>query len=187
MKIIANNIRVGDILDYQEKLWVVLKTMHTQPGKGGAYMQVEMKDIDNGIKTNIRFRSSESVEKAFLEQSECQFLCEQGDSIIVMDNASYEQSLVAKKLLGDKVSFLKTGMMIKVSSHDGHPVSVTLPESVELKVIECESTVKGQTAASSYKPAVLENGIRIMVPPFIEIGNMVVVKVETVEYMSRAH
>ncbi len=188
MKIDVNSIRVGDIIEHQDKLFVVLKTMHTQPGKGGAYMQVEMKDIANGIKINIRYRSSEVVEKAFLEQTECQFLYEENsDSIVVMDNATYDQFNINKALVGDKSQFLKEGLILRIQFYNDAPVLVTLPETVNLVVCGCESAVKGQTAASSYKPAILENGVRVMVPAFIEIDDVIVVKIDSGEYVSRVN
>ena len=186
MKISANDIRVGNILEFNKRLWVVLKTMHTQPGKGGAYMQVEMKDIKDGTKNNVRFRSSETIEKVHLDQNDYQYLFDEGNTIAVMDKASYEQRSLDKELLGDKLPFLQEGMDIKLEIYNEEPISIVLPETMVLKVNECEPVVKGQTAASSYKPAILENGIRVMVPPFINIDDKIIVRVETQEYMERA-
>ncbi len=186
MKIDAISIRVGNVLVYEGKLWVVLKTMHTQPGKGGAYMQIEMKEIKGGTKTNVRFRSSESVEKAHLETASYQFLYIDGDDIAVMDNTSFEQMSIPKEMLGDQLPFLQDGMQLIIELHDISPVTVKLPDTVVETIAECEAVIKGQTAASSYKPAVLSNGVRITVPPFIEIGDKVIVKVETQEYVERA-
>ncbi len=186
MKIDANSIRVGNILEYEKKLCLVLKTMHTQPGKGGAYMQVEMKDIRTGTKLNIRFRSSESVEKAHLEQAKFQFLYAENDELTLMNNETYEQITVNKSLVGEQLPFFKDGIIVTVESYNDEVISIILPETIEEVVMESEAVVKGQTAASSYKPALLENGVRIMVPPFIEVGDKIVVRVATQEYLERA-
>jgi len=186
MKIDANSIRVGNLLEYEGKLWLVQKTMHTQPGKGGAYMQVEMKDIINGTKNNIRFRSSETIEKVRLDQKEFQFLYEDGNELTLMDKESYEQIILSKDLVGEKIAFLKENMDIQVEFYGEKPISLALPETVVLSVSECEAVVKGQTAASSYKPAIMENGVRVMVPPFIEVGDKLVIRTEDSEYLERA-
>lgn len=186
MKIGANDIRVGNILEYNKRLWVVYKTMHTQPGKGGAYMQVEMKDIQDGTKNNIRFRSSETVEKVNLDQVHFQYLFDEGDTIAIMDKNTFEQISLSKELIGEQTAFLQEGMDLAVEMYHDKPVGVVLPETVILEVEQCEPVVKGQTAASSYKPATLTNGIRVTVPQFINQGDKVVVKVETREYMERA-
>jgi elongation factor P len=186
MKINVNDIRVGNILEIDGRLWVVAKTMHTQPGKGGAYMQVEMKDIKEGIKKNERFRSSETVTKVHLEAKEFQYLYTSGDDIEVMDKSSFEQISLNKDLFGDQLEFLQEGMDISIEFHNDTPIAVVLPETLVLEVEECEPVVKGQTAASSYKPAKLVNGVRIMVPPFIKIGDKIEVRVASLEYLQRA-
>jgi elongation factor P len=186
MKINANDIRVGNVLDHEGKLWVVMKTMHTQPGKGGAYMQVEMKEMKSGTKTNIRFRSSEAVEKAHLDTKDYQFLYLNGDLCEFMDTTTYEQISLSKELLGDKEPFLQDGMIVALEFHGETPVSVSLPETAVLEIAECEPVVKGQTAASSYKPAVLENGVKVSVPQFVNQGDKVVVRISTIEYIERA-
>jgi len=186
MKIGANDIRVGNILEYNKRLWAVLKTMHTQPGKGGAYMQIEMKDIQDGTKNNIRFRSSETVEKVSLDQVHFQYLFDEGDNIAVMDKNNYEQRSLPKELLGDQAPFVQEGMDLAVEMYHDRAVAIVLPETVVLEVEYCEPVVKGQTATSSYKPATLTNGIRVTVPQFINQGDKVVVKVATREYMERA-
>ena len=186
MKIDANDVRVGNILEYQNGLWVVLNVSHTQPGKGGAYIQVRMKDIVDGTKSEVRFRSNESIEKAFLEQIEYQFLYTDGDALIFMHNADYSQISLQKEILGDNRVFLVEGMLVKIEFHNEKSINVILPENMEFVVESCDSAVKGQTATSSYKPAILENGVRIMVPPFIDVGDRVVVKIESREYLSRA-
>lgn len=186
MKINANSIRPGNILEYNGKLWVVAKIMHTQPGKGGAYIQVEMKDIQSGTKLNERFRSSEDVERATLEEAEYQYLFTDGEMINLMDTYSFEQISIPKDLVGDPAVFLQDGMMVTVMSYEGKIVSVELPSQVVLEITETEAVVKGQTAASSNKPAVLSNGVRIMVPPFIAAGNKVVVNTADRTYVERA-
>jgi len=186
MKIIANDIRVGAVLEHEAKLWVVLKTMHTQPGKGGAFMQVEMKDIKSGTKLNVRFRSSETVERAHLEIKDYQFLYEGMGTVELMDNETYEQISLSKELVAEQLPYLKEGMVVGVEFYGEEAISIALPETVILEVAECEPVVKGQTAASSYKPAKLENGVRIMVPPFINQGVKVVVKTEDGSYLERA-
>ncbi len=186
MKIDAISIRVGNVLEYEGKLWVVLKTMHTQPGKGGAYMQIEMKEVKAGTKTKVRFRSSETVEKAHLETASYQFLYSEGNEISIMNNESFEQISISKDILGDQIPFLQEGMELTVALHDNVPITIKLPDTITETIAECESAIKGQTAASSYKPAILSNGVRIMVPPFISIDDKVIVKVETQEYVERA-
>ena len=186
MKIDANSIRVGHILEHERKLWVVLKTMHTQPGKGGAYMQVEMKGVQDGIKINVRFRSKEFVEKAQLDVKDYQYLYAEGDYLTLMDITDYEQITVNASLVGDLRPFLKDGMIVVVQLYDNAPMSISLPEKLEGVIAECEPVVKGQTATSSYKPAILENGVRIMVPQFINQGDKILIRSETLEYLERA-
>lgn len=186
MKISGNAIRPGNIIQHKNRLWVAVKTQHTQPGKGGAYLQVELKDIRDGTKLNERFRSSESVERVRLDEKEYQYLYEEGNSIALMDPESFEQLHLQKNLLGDSLPFLKDGMMLTVVSHEGDIVGAELPESVVMEIVEAEPVVKGQTASSSYKPAILENGVRIMVPPHIEAGVKVVVNTADGTYIERA-
>ncbi len=186
MKINGNAIRPGNIIQHNNKLWVAVKTQHTQPGKGGAYLQVELKDIRDGTKLNERFRSSESVERVRLDEKEYQFLYEEGENIALMDSETFEQIHLSKEVLGDSVSFLKDGMIITVVSHEGEMVGAELPETVIMEIVEAEPVVKGQTASSSYKPAVLENGVRIMVPPHIGSGTKVVVNTADGSYVERA-
>jgi elongation factor P len=187
MKIDAIDIRVGNILEYQGKLWAVAKTMHTKPGKGGAFMQVEMKCISDGTKTNVRFRSSETVEKVRLDQKDYQFLYRDGQQLELMDKESFEQISASIDIVPEEYQpFLQDGMDVVVESYDEKPILLSLPETIVLEVAECEPVVKGQTAASSYKPGVLANGVRIMVPPFINIGDKVVVRVSDQQYIERA-
>jgi elongation factor P len=186
VKINAISIRPGNVLEYNNKLWVVSKISHTQPGKGGAFMQVEMKDIINGTKLNQRFRSSEDVEKAHLDEKEYQYLYLEEDNIVVMDLETYEQVYISKELVGYPIVYLQDEMMINIVSHGGNPIAVELPEEVTLLVTEADAVVKGQTAASSNKRAILENGERILVPTFIETGERIVVKTADGTYVERA-
>lgn len=186
MKISGNAIRPGNIIQHKNRLWVAVKTQHTQPGKGGAYLQVELKDIRDGTKLNERFRSSESVERVRLDEKEYQFLFEENDGIALMDTETYDQIHIAKDLLGDSIAFLKDGMLLTIVSHEGEIVGAELPETVIMTITEAEPVVKGQTASSSYKPALLENGVRIMVPPHIDAGTKVVVNTADGTYLERA-
>jgi elongation factor P len=186
VKIGGNTIRPGNVLEHKGKLWTVTKTQHVKPGKGGAFMQVEMKDVRSGTKLNERFRSSEVVERVRLDQKDFQFLFSDGDQHTFMDQDSYEQITVSGDLIGDPVVFLTDGMKVIMEMHEGEPLGVQLPESVICTITETEAVVKGQTAASSYKPATLDNGVRIMVPPFIESGEKVVVNTAEAAYVERA-
>lgn len=186
MKINGNSIRPGNIIEHQGRLWRAVKTQHTQPGKGGAYLQVELKDIRDGTKMNERFRSSETVERVRLDEHEYQFLFASGDEYTFMDVASYEQLTLNADLIGEPAVFLQEGMMVSVESYEGSPISVSLPETVTMTLIEADPVVKGQTAASSYKPAKLENGVRILVPPHVESGVRVVVNTADGSYVERA-
>lgn len=186
MKIGANSIRMGNVLEHNGKLYVVIKTPEvTMPGKGGAFVQVSMKEVQTGTKVNERFRSGEDVEKVRLDQKENQFLYLDDDFVYLMDNETYEQIQIDKSMLDKKIAYLKEGMNIIVEFHDNNPIRVELPATVDLEVMETEPVVKGQTAASSYKPAVLENGVRVMVPPFINPGIKVVVRTEDDTYVER--
>lgn len=186
MKISGNSIRPGNIIRHKNRLWVAVKTQHTQPGKGGAYLQVELKDIRDGTKLNERFRSSETVERVRLDEKDYQFLFEENAAIALMDLETFDQIHVPKDLLGDSVAFLQDGMIVTVVSHEGEIVGAELPETVVMTIKEAEPVVKGQTASSSYKPALLENDIRIMVPPHIDVGTKVVVNTADGTYVERA-
>lgn len=186
MKIDGNEIRVGNIIEHKNRLWTAVKTEHVKPGKGGAYAQVELKDIRDGTKLNERFRASESVERVRLDEAEYQFLFSDGESYTFMDQESYEQITLSKDIVEDNADFLQEGMIVTSSSFEGEVLSITLPDTVVMEVVEAEPVVKGQTAASSYKPAVLENGIRVMVPPHIEVGTKVVINTVDRSYVERA-
>ncbi|MCC3305413.1 elongation factor P [Sneathiella sp. HT1-7] len=186
MKINGNAVRPGNVIEHKGGLWVAVKIQHTQPGKGGAYLQVELKNLRDGTKLNERFRASESVEKVRLEQKPHQFLFEDGELLTFMDTSNYEQVSISKDMVGERAAFLQDGMDVEIEFHEESPLTVILPEQVTLEITETEPTVKGQTAASSYKPAILENGIRVMVPPFCGTGEKIIVNTETSEYLKRA-
>jgi elongation factor P len=187
MKIDGVSIRPGYVLQHKNRLWAVTKIQHTQPGKGGAYMQVEMKDIRDGTKTNERFRSAETVERVRLDQKDYQYLYDDGTMLNFMDQESFEQIAINREMIDpDQIAFLVENMIVVIESHEGEPISVTLPEHVTVEIEEADPVVKGQTASSSYKPAKLTNGVRIMVPPFIESGTRVIVNTATGEYVERA-
>lgn len=186
MKINGNAVRVGNVIEHNDRLWVAVKTQAVKPGKGGAFNQVELKDIRNGTKLNERFRADEQVERVRLEQNKAQFLFREGDMLTFMDAESYEQTLIDVELLGDQAIYLQDGMEVTLETYEGEPLSVVLPDTVVMEVVEADAVVKGQTASSSYKPGVLENGARIMVPPHIEAGTRVVVKPADGTYVERA-
>ncbi|GKX35070.1 MAG: elongation factor P [Rhizobiaceae bacterium MnEN-MB40S] len=186
MKINGNEIRPGNVIEHNGGLWAAVKTNAVKPGKGGAFNQVELKNLIDGTKLNERFRASETVEKVRLEQKEFQYLYEQGDMLVFMDTESYEQLELQHDFVGDRANFLQDGMMVTVELYEDKPIGVSLPDQVTLKIVEADPVVKGQTAASSYKPAVMENGIRVMVPPFIEAGETILVDTNEISYIRRA-
>jgi elongation factor P len=186
MKINAVEIRPGNILEYEGGLWRAVKIQHTQPGKGGAYMQVEMKNLIDGRKNNVRFRSAETLEKVRLDTKDFQFLFAEGDTLTFMDKETYEQVSLDAGILGDAAAFLQDGMDVVMELWEERPISVQLPDTIEATIVEADAVVKGQTASSSYKPAILENGVRIMVPPHIGAGTRIVVDVYEQAYVKRA-
>ncbi len=186
MKINGNEVRPGMVLDHQDKLWRVIKTEHVKPGKGPAYLQAEMKAIVEGTKLNERFRAAETVERVRLDSVAYQFLYEDETGLHFMEQETFEQVAVAKDLLGDQAVFLQEGMICMVETYESRPLGVALPETVVLEVVEADPVVKGQTAAASYKPARLDNGLRVMVPPHIETGTRVVVNTADMSYVERA-
>lgn len=185
MKIAGNEVRVGNIISHQGKLWLAVKTQHVQPGKGGAYMQVELKSLIEGTKLNERFRSSESLERVYLEEKECSYLYKDGNAYVFMDQETFEQFNLSSDLLKEQEVFLQDGMIVKISFHEGVAVSLHLPDTVVLQIVDAEPVVRGQTAASSYKPAVLENGLRVMVPPHVESGTRIVITTVDQVYVER--
>ena len=187
MKIDGNEIRPGNVIEHQGNLWRAVKTQHVKPGKGGAFLQVELKDIRHGTKLNERFRSSESVERVRLEQKEYQFLFADDNSYTFMDQENYEQVALNNDTLDEnQARFLQDGMIVQIEFYEDEPLGVALPERVTLQIVEADPVVKGQTATSSYKPALLENGVRIQVPPHIESGTAIVVSTEDATYVERA-
>ncbi|MDD3029076.1 MAG: elongation factor P [Alphaproteobacteria bacterium] len=186
MQVDANTLRKGHVIDYNGKLWAVIKSEIMIPGKGNAIIQVEMRDVRTGIKTNVRFRTQESVEKVQLQEHEMQYLFASGDDYTFMDQETFEQMTIPKDVIGDPVAFLTESMVCKVMTYEGSPLSVELPATVVLELVEADPVVKGQTAASSYKPAMLSNGVRTMVPPFVEAGTRVVVNTADGSYVERA-
>ncbi len=185
-KINGNEIRPGNVLEHNDGLWVAVKVDHVKPGKGGAFAQVEMKNLRNGSKLNERFRSADKVERVRLEQKDMQFLFETDGQLTFMDTETYDQVELPADILGDRRPFLQDGMTIVVEFYEEEALNATLPQKVTCTVVETEPVVKGQTAANSYKPAVLDNGIRITVPPFIAQDEAIIVNTETMEYSERA-
>ena len=185
MKILGNEIKPGMIIEHKNNLWSVLKAHHVKPGKGGAFNQVELKSIQKGTKLNERFRSSDTVERAVLDEKKFSFLYEDENNCHFMDQTNFEQIQINKKLIGEKSKLLKENMEVNLQFHEDEPLSVDLPSSVELKIETTDAAIKGQTASSSYKPATLENGIKIMVPPFINADDKIVLDTRTLEYVKK--
>ena len=185
-KINGNEIRPGNILEHDGGLWVAVKVAHVKPGKGGAFAQVELKNLRNGTKLNERFRSADKVERVRIEQKDQQFLYEQNGMLVFMDSETYEQIELPADILGERRPFLQDGMTIKIDYYEDEALSAELPDKVTCPVVETEPAVKGQTAANSFKPAILDNGVRIMIPPFVGEGEAVIVSTETMEYVERA-
>jgi elongation factor P len=185
MKISAGEIRVGMLLEHKDDLWQVLKTQHVKPGKGGAFAQVEMKSINKNTKLNERFRSSETVEKASLEETNFNYLYEDDQNYFFMEPNTFEQIEIKKNIIGDKGKLLTENLSVKVSFYNENPISVDLPNQVNCKIESTDVALKGQTVSSSYKPAVLNNGLSIQVPPFIEAGDEIVVDTRNLEYIKK--
>jgi len=186
MKIKGNAVRPGMVLEHNGGLWLAVRSQHTMPGKGGAFQQVELKNVRTGSKLNERFRATEDVERVRLDQREYQYLYADDHLLTFMNTETFEQIEIEKELVGDGNSYLQDGMVVTIESYEGQPIGLTLPETVVLEITETEAVVKGQTAAASYKPATLENGLRILVPPFIENGTSVVVNTVDGSYAKRA-
>lgn len=187
MKINGNAIRPGNVIDHQNRLWRAVKIQHTQPGKGGAYLQVELKDLRDGTKLNERFRSSETVEQVRLDQKEFQYIFADSGMYTFMDSETFDQITLSEAIIGEeRLPYLQEGMLVMVESFEGDPIGIELPGQVTLTVVEADAVVKGQTAASSAKPALLENGIRTTVPPHIESGTQVVINTDDGSYVERA-
>ena len=185
MKILGNEIKPGMIIEHKDDLWEVLKTQHVKPGKGGAFNQVEMKSINKNIKLNERFRSSDTVEKASLEETKYTYLYNDEKNYYFMEPKTFEQVNVDKELIGEKGNFLSENLEVIISFHNEQVISVALPKQINCKVESTDAAIKGQTVSSSYKPAKLENGVKIQVPPFIESGDNVVIDTRTIEYVKK--
>jgi elongation factor P len=185
-KVAGNEIRPGMVIERNGQLWSVIKTQAVKPGKGGAYSQVEFKNVVTGGKLNERFRSAETVDEVQLERRDFQYLYANGDTLTFMDMQSYDQIEIAADFVGDRTQFLQDGMKVVVQMHEGRPLGLSLPQQVVLKVTEADPVTKGQTASSSYKSATLENGMRVLVPPFIEAGTRIVVSTDEGTYVKRA-
>jgi len=186
MKIQANSIRGGMVIEFEGKQWSVMKIQILQPGKGGAFIQVEMRDVATGTKSQTRWRTQDTVERLEVRELDCQYLFKDGDAYTFMDSGTFDQFTVPADILGDRAAFLQDNMEVSVNFIEGIPVTVNLPQSVVLTVVEADPVVKGQTAASSYKPGLLENGLKVMIPPFVEAGTKIVVNTEDVTYVERA-
>ena len=185
-KINGNEIRPGNVLEHNDGLWSAVKVDHVKPGKGGAFAQVELKNLRTGSKLNERFRSADKVEKVRLEQKDQQFLYENDGMLVFMDTETYDQIELPVDILGDRRPFLQDGMTAVIEFYESEALSASLPQKVICKVVETEPVVKGQTAANSFKPAVLDNGLKVMVPPFVGQDEDIVVNTETIEYSERA-
>ncbi|MBD0865469.1 MAG: elongation factor P [Rhodobacteraceae bacterium] len=185
-KINGNEIRPGNVLEHNDGLWAVVKVDHIKPGKGGAFAQVELRNLRSGTKLNERFRSADKVQRVRLEQKDQQFLYERDGMLVFMDTETYEQIELHADLLGERRPFLQDGMTIIVEFYEAEALNATLPQKVTCQVVETEPVVKGQTVVSSFKPAVLDNGIKVMVPSFIAQDEMIVVNTESMEYSERA-
>tara|TARA_B100000575_G_C22870261_1_gene507881 strand:- start:116 stop:676 length:561 start_codon:yes stop_codon:yes gene_type:complete len=185
MKINASEIRVGMLLEYKDDLWIILKTQHVKPGKGGAFAQVEMKSVKKNTKLNERFRSSETVEKASLEEISYNYLYVDDQNYFFINPISFEQIEIKKDIIGDKGKLLTENLEVKVSFYNESPISVELPKQVTCKIKDTDVALKGQTVSSSYKPAILENGLNVQVPPFIESGDEIILDTRNLEYVKK--
>ena len=185
MKINANEIRVGMLLEYKNDLWQVLKTQHVKPGKGGAFAQVEMKSVNKNTKLNERFRSSETIEKASVEETNFNYLYEDENNYFFMEPKTFEQIEIKKNIIGEKGKLLTENLDVKISFYNENPISIDLPNQVNCKIESTDAALKGQTVSSSYKPAVLNNGLNIQVPPFIEVGDEVIIDTRNLEYVKK--
>jgi len=185
-KIAGNEIRPGTLIEHNGGLWLAVKTQAVKPGKGGAYNQVELKNVITGTKLNERFRSDEAVDEVYLEKKDYQFLFASGDMLTFMDIETYDQIEIERDFVGERAQFLQDGMKVLVQTYEGKPIGIQLPVQVTLKVVEADPVMKGGTAAPSYKSATLENGLKLQVPPFIEAGSKIVVSTEEGTYVRRA-
>ena len=186
MKVNGNEIRPGMVIEYEGGLWVAVKSMAVKPGKGPAYNQVELKNLIDGRKLNNRFGSDERVEQARVETRDFQYLYREGENLVFMNLETYDQINLNEEFVGERSAFLQEGMKVQLEMHEERPIGIQLPSQVTLEIVEADAVVKGQTASSSYKPAKLENGLRVMVPPFITTGEKIVVDTNEMTYVRRA-
>ena len=187
MKISANEIKTGMIIVHNNDLWEVLRTQHVKPGKGGAFNQVELKSINKNTKLNERFRSNDTIEKAILDEKKYNFLFEDSENYHFMDQVSYEQILIKKSKIGEKGKLLKENTEVTINFYDDIPLSVDLPITINCKIIRTDASLKGQTVSSSYKPAIIENNVKIQVPPFIDTDDEILIDTRTLEYVKKIH
>jgi elongation factor P len=186
VKVIASSLRKGNVVDVDGKLYVILTAENIHPGKGTPVTQLDMRRISDGVKVSERYRTTEQVERAFVEDSDFTYLYSDGDGFHFMNPESFDQVQVPKDVVGDYEPFLQENMKVKISMHDGVPLSIELPQRMTLEIVETEPTMKGQTASSSYKPAILSNGVRTMVPPHVAAGTRIVIMTEDASYVERA-
>lgn len=186
MKVNAISLRKGNVIDYNGKLWVIVKNEILQPGKGASVSQIEMRDVRTGNKDNVRFRTQETIEQVRLEQNDYQFLYKDDEGYHFMDQETFEQIVISGDIIGEPAVFLQDGMICEIETFESEPLNVTLPDTVTLEIIEAEPVIKGQTATTSYKPAIVSNGVKVMVPPHIGSGTRIVIRTEDGSYVERA-
>ena len=186
LKVNGNTIKPGNVIEHKNGLWVATKTSHVKPGKGGAFAQIEIKSLKDGSKLNERFRSSENVEKVILEETPYVFLYKENDSLIFMNNQTFEQISVNIDMIGDQAAFLQDGMNVIINIYNENPVSIIMPDNCIEEIVEADAVIKGQTVSSSFKPAILKNGVKVMVPGHIEVGTKVVVRPSDCTYVEKA-
>ena len=186
MKVNGNTIKPGNIIEHKNGLWVATKTSHVKPGKGGAFAQIELKSLKDGSKLNERFRSSENVEKVILEETPYVFLYKENDNLIFMNNQTFEQISVNIDMIGDQGAFLQDGMNVIINIYNENPVSIIMPDNCIEEIVEADAVIKGQTVSSSFKPAILKNGVKVMVPGHIEVGTKIIVRPSDCTYVEKA-
>ncbi len=186
MKVNGNTIKPGNVIEHKNALWVATKISHVKPGKGGAFAQIEMKNLKDGSKLNERFRSSENVEKVILDETPHVFLYQENKNLIFMNNQTFEQITVNIDMVGDQAAFLQNGMSVIINLYNENPVSIIMPDNCVEEIIEADAVIKGQTVSSSFKPAILKNGIKVMVPGHIEVGTKIVVRPSDCTYVEKA-
>ena len=186
MKVNGNTIKPGNVIEHKSGLWIAVKTSHVKPGKGGAFAQIELRNLKDGTKLNERFRSSENIERVILEENSFIFLYKEDENLIFMNNQTFEQINIHEKMIGDQSAFLQDGMNVIINSYNDEPVSVNMPDTCIEEIVEADAVIKGQTASSSFKPAVLKNGVKVMVPGHIEVGTKIVVRPSDSTYVEKA-